>query len=180
MIVLQLFDIIDIPTNGPRSVHSSRSFLVITSVTVPLSLPWSPPYHPYCVGECVTVSPHWLTDSRRLLILIQKTSWYWSIVAFIWDAWFPRWQGFIVYDVIVISPPGVLHAIFHDEFWKSEHDFLIVIHCNFLSGMHGFRHNEVFLQAEYDVIVISPPGGASSDFLWRILKEWAWLPDSVP
>jgi len=30
--------------------------------------------------------------------------------------------------------------------------------------MHGFRDNEVLLQAGYDVIVISPPGGASGDF----------------
>jgi len=36
--------------------------------------------------------------------------------------------------------------------------------------MHGFRDNEVLLQAGYDVIVISPPGGASSYFTWRILK----------
>jgi len=27
--------------------------------------------------------------------------------------------------------------------------------------MHGFRDNEVLLQAGYDVIVISPPGGAA-------------------
>jgi len=37
---------------------------------------------------------------------------------------------------------------------------LIVSHSNFLSGMHGFRDNEVLLQAGYEVIVISPPGGA--------------------
>jgi len=30
-----------------------------------------------------------------------------------------------------------------------------VIHSNFLSGMHGFRDNEVLLQAGYDVIMIS-------------------------
>jgi len=34
----------------------------------------------------------------------------------------------------------------------------------FLSGMHGFRDNEVLLQAGYDVIVILPPGGVSGDF----------------
>jgi len=27
--------------------------------------------------------------------------------------------------------------------------------------MHGFRDNEVLLQPGYDVIVISPPGGAA-------------------
>jgi len=36
--------------------------------------------------------------------------------------------------------------------------------------MQGFRDNEVFLQAGYDVIMISPPGGASSYFIWSILK----------
>jgi len=36
--------------------------------------------------------------------------------------------------------------------------------------MHGFRDNEVLLQAGYDVVVISPPEGASSYFTWRILK----------
>jgi len=46
---------------------------------------------------------------------------------------------------------------------------MIVIHSNFLSVMYGFRDNEVLLQAGYDVIVISPPRGASGDFLWRIL-----------
>jgi len=31
--------------------------------------------------------------------------------------------------------------------------------------MYGFRDNEVLLQAGYDVIVISPPGGAARKFL---------------
>jgi len=31
--------------------------------------------------------------------------------------------------------------------------------------MHGFRDNEVLLQARYDVIMISPPGGAARNFL---------------
>jgi len=39
-----------------------------------------------------------------------------------------------------------------------------VFHSNFLSGMHSLRNNEVLLQAECDVIVISPPGGASHWF----------------
>jgi len=66
---------------------------------------------------------------------------------------------------------GSLHAILRNEFWKSDHDFLIAFHSNFLSVMHGFRDNEVLLQARYDVIVISPPGGASRYFTWRILKR---------
>jgi len=63
------------------------------------------------------------------------------------------------YDVIVISPLGVAHAILHNGFWKSDHEFLIAFHSKFVSVMHGFRDNEVLLQAGYDVIVISPPGG---------------------
>jgi len=46
--------------------------------------------------------------------------------------------------------------------------------------MHGFRDNEVLLQAGYDVIVIYPPGIASGNFSWRIMKERTWLSDSVP
>jgi len=84
------------------------------------------------------------------------------------------------YDITVISPSGgALPANFHDGFWKSDHCFLIVFHSNFLYVMHGFRDNEVLLQAGYDVIVISPLGGASGDFSWRILKDRPWLPDSV-
>jgi len=36
---------------------------------------------------------------------------------------------------------------------------------NFLSAMHGFRDNVLSLSAGYDVIMISPPGGASGDFM---------------
>jgi len=66
---------------------------------------------------------------------------------------------------------GALHAILHDGFWKSDHDFMIAFHSNFLSAMHGFRDNVVLFQAGYDVIVISLPVGASRYFTWRILKE---------
>jgi len=84
------------------------------------------------------------------------------------------------YDVIMISPPGGASGHFYDEFWMNDHDFLIVFHINFLSVMHGFRDNEVLLQAGYDVIVISPLGSASGDFSWRILKERSRLSDCVP
>jgi len=57
-----------------------------------------------------------------------------------------------------------LHAIFLDGSWKSELEFRIAFHSNFLSGMYGFRDNEVLFQSGYDVIVISPLGGASGDF----------------
>jgi len=70
------------------------------------------------------------------------------------------------------------HRYFHDGFWKSDHHLLIVLHINFLYAMHGFRYNEVLLLAEYDVIMISPPGGASVDFLWWILNERPLLPDT--
>jgi len=73
---------------------------------------------------------------------------------------------------------GALQTIIHDGFWKSDHDFLIVFHSNFLAEMHGFRFNELILPAEYDVIMVSPLGGASADFLWRILNEQPLLPDS--
>jgi len=59
------------------------------------------------------------------------------------------------YDFIVISPPGALHAFFHGEFLKSDHDFLIAFYSNFLVTMYGFRDKEVLLQTGYDVIVIS-------------------------
>jgi len=32
-----------------------------------------------------------------------------------------------------------LHAFFHEGFWKSDHDFLIVFHTNFLFGMQVFE-----------------------------------------
>jgi len=83
-----------------------------------------------------------------------------------------------IYDVVVSSPVGAFQVIFHDIFWKSDHNFLMVIHSNFLAAMHGFRDNKVIFQARYDVIVISPPGGALPDFSWCVLKEWPWLHDS--
>jgi len=47
------------------------------------------------------------------------------------------------YDIIVISPQEGALGDFQDGFWKSEHDFPIVIYSNFLSGVHGFRDTEV-------------------------------------
>jgi len=41
---------------------------------------------------------------------------------------------------------------------------MIVIHSYFASAMHGFRDNEVLLQAGYDVIVIFPLGSAVRNF----------------
>jgi len=42
---------------------------------------------------------------------------------------------------------------------------MIMIKVTFLSGMPGFRDNEVLLQAGNDVIVISPSGRAEPNFL---------------
>jgi len=74
------------------------------------------------------------------------------------------------YGVIMISPLGGASGDFYDGFWKSDHDFLIVFHINFLSGMHGFRDNEVFLQGWYDVIMISPLGVFHTGFVDGIWK----------
>jgi len=60
---------------------------------------------------------------------------------------------------------AALHAILPDRFWKRDHDFLIVFRSNFVSRMHGFRENEVLLQAEYDVIVISLFGVLQAIFM---------------
>jgi len=75
------------------------------------------------------------------------------------------------YDITVISSPGALPANFLDGFWKIDHDFLIAYHTNLLFRMHGFRYNEVLMQPEYDVIVISPLAGASGVFSCWIMKE---------
>jgi len=48
---------------------------------------------------------------------------------------------------------------------KSDHDFQLIIHSNFLANMHGFRDNDVALPTGYDVIVSPPPEAASRDFL---------------
>jgi len=75
-----------------------------------------------------------------------------------------------------------LHAIFHDGFWKSDHNLLIVFHSNFVSKMHGFWDNKVLLQDRYDVIIISSPRGTSDDYSGRIsgigaLAPWRFLVD---
>jgi len=59
---------------------------------------------------------------------------------------------------------GALHTICHDGLCKSYHDFLIAFYSNLFSGMHGFRDNDVLLQAGYDVIVLSPLGVVSGNF----------------
>jgi len=99
-----------------------------------------------------------------------------------------------------------LHTLFHDGFWKSDHDFQLMIHSNFLAdvivisslggdagrcrrffmiafhsnflyAMHGFRDNEVLLPTGNDVIVISPPGGVSHRFCLRNLNNRPQFPN---
>jgi len=86
----------------------------------------------------------------------------------------------IVYEVIVSPPPGGAARTFKNGFWKSDHDLLIVFYSKFLSGMYGFRVNEVLLPSGYDVIVSPLPGGAARTSSWRILKERSWLPARDP
>jgi len=76
-----------------------------------------------------------------------------------------------LYEVIVISPPG---SASDDFSWRSlkERPWLPdSIYGNFLTGIHGFRDNEVLLPTGNDVIVIHPLGGVSHRFCWRNLKE---------
>jgi len=70
-----------------------------------------------------------------------------------------------------IRRQGALHANIHDGFWKSDRDFLIAFYTKFLSEMHGFRDNEVLLQAGYDVIVISTLGLLPANFHDKIWKS---------
>jgi len=68
-------------------------------------------------------------------------------------------------DVIVISPLGALPAIFHDVFLKRDHDFVIVFHGNFYLGSMASVITRFNCKADnYDVIVISPLGGAFDNF----------------
>jgi len=66
------------------------------------------------------------------------------------------------YDFIVISTLGGASGKFSRRNLKSDHDFLIVFHSNFLSAMHGFRENEVVMLT--DVMVIFPLVGALGGF----------------
>jgi len=77
---------------------------------------------------------------------------------------------------------GVLHAVLFVGFWKRDYDFLTAFHINLLSVMNGFRDDEVLLQARYDVIVISPLGGAfylgcmvSEITSQGFIANWKWF-----
>ena len=59
--------------------------------------------------------------------------------------------------------------------WKGDPDFILVFNGNHTSMMHRFRYNQVLPLAGNDVIVLSPQGGAVSDYQIQILKGWPWL-----
>jgi len=51
---------------------------------------------------------------------------------------------------------GLLHAILHDEFWKSNHDFLIAFPSNVLSVMHGFwRHRDFSARGRFTLFNVT-------------------------
>jgi len=49
------------------------------------------------------------------------------------------------YDVIMISLLGGFQAIFHDGFWKSDHDYLLVVNGNFCPNSNGLEIIRHFL-----------------------------------
>ena len=67
-------------------------------------------------------------------------------------------------DVMALSSQGALQVIYKDGFWKSDPDFILVFNNNHTSIMHRFRYNKVLPLVGNDVIVLSPLGGAASDF----------------
>jgi len=117
-------------------------------------------------------------DSERANV----TSWLRSIPTFYLGCIISEIMSYYCKPAMTLSwfvPWGGLLANFNDGFWKSDLDFLMTFHCNFLSGMHGFRDKQVLLLTGYDVIVISRLRGALRYLTWQILKERPWLPDSV-
>jgi len=70
---------------------------------------------------------------------------------------------------------GTLHTLFHDEFWKSDHDFQFMIQSNILANTHCFRVNEVVLQIGYDVIVSPQPGMLYEIFMTDCESEHDFL-----
>jgi len=112
--------------------------------------------------DCFVSEISWLSVYRQtdeLFIdvrLLQKQT---------WSGILNEWHGFRDYEVLL---PTGYDAIFHDGFWKSDHDFLMAFHSNFISGMQGFRDSEVLLLTGNDVIVISLLGGVSHRFCYQV------------
>ena len=63
-------------------------------------------------------------------------------------------------DVINISPLGDGVYSFQWRILIIDNIFLKLINRNFISNMHCFRDNDVFLQTGTDVMVLYPLGGA--------------------
>ena len=78
-------------------------------------------------------------------------------------------------DVIVLYPRGGAAAELYVRILKGWPQLQIVFNSNHTSIMHHFRYNPVLPLAGNDVIVLSPFGGAVSDFPPRILKGRPWL-----
>ena len=62
-------------------------------------------------------------------------------------------------DIINISPLGGAVYSFQRRNFKGQL-WLLVFNSNFISIMHRFRENDVFLQLGNDVMVLYPLGGA--------------------
>jgi hypothetical protein len=61
-------------------------------------------------------------------------------------------------------------VIFHYEFGKDNRDFILVLYSNHTSIMHLLRSAQVLPLAGNDVMVLSPLGGAASDFYANVLR----------
>ena len=109
-----------------------------------------------------------MTDSERALMVSYK----WFIVSFR--------LSYTVSDILRLScKPKMKSSIYlrlvaqctilNDGILEGDNGFLIVFNSNFISVMHRFRDNEVFLQTENDVINY-PPGSAVYSFRRRNCK----------
>ena len=61
---------------------------------------------------------------------------------------------------------GALQLIPKCGFWKGDPDFTLVFNRNQASNVHRSKYIQLLPVAEYDVKVLLPLGGASSDFLY--------------
>ena len=82
------------------------------------------------------------------------------------------WSG---NDVIVFSLLGSAAGEVWMHSMQSDHDFMLVFNNNHTFILHRFRCSQVLQFAGNDVIVLSPLGGAASDFSLQILKGRPWL-----
>ena len=86
-----------------------------------------------------------------------------------------RWQNPTTPQLFKPHAQGALWLNYMCDFWKGDHDFILVFNSNNTSIMHRIQYNQVLPLAGNDVIVSSPLGGAVSVFLPRILEGWPWL-----